>query len=147
MSVFFLLLRYALCSLRYALKPGTPLALSQIISMDRQEQPLDIQQVSLKLKIPKPTLRFWEREFEGILVPLRTKGGQRRYTLEHISIIKEIKNLRSKGKSLAEIKRKLSNSRKVQGDNSDSNRIDFLANRVADIVKAEVYGFFEREYK
>lgn len=113
--------------------------------MDRQEQPVSIQHLSLRLKIPKSTLRFWERELEGILVPLRTKGGQRRYTPEHISIIKEIKNLRSKGESLAEIKRKLSNSRKVQGDNSDSNRIDFLANRVADIVKAEVYGFFQRE--
>lgn len=115
--------------------------------MDPQEQIFTIQQLSLKLKIPKPTLRFWEKELDGILVPLRTHGGQRRYTSRHISIIKEIKNLRSKGKSLVEIKRKLSNSRKVQDNNSDSNRIDLLADRVAEVVKAEVYGFFEREYK
>ena len=115
--------------------------------MDRHEHIFTIQQLSRKLKIPKPTLRFWEKELDGILAPLRTQGGQRRYTPAHIPIIKEIKKFRKKGMSIAEIKRKLSNSRKVQDNNSDSNRIDFLANRVADIVKAEVYGFFEREYK
>ncbi|GAF93401.1 unnamed protein product, partial [marine sediment metagenome] len=112
-----------------------------------QEYIFTIQQLSLKLKIPKPTLRFWEKELDGILVPLRTQGGQRRYTPAHIPIIKETKKLRSKGKSLAEIKRKLGNSSKGQDGNSGSNRIDFLADRVAEVVKAEVYGFFEREYK
>ncbi|WP_369707420.1 MerR family transcriptional regulator [Desulfosarcina sp. BuS5] len=34
-----------------------------------------MQQVSTKLNILKPTLRFWEKEFNGILVPLRTNGG------------------------------------------------------------------------
>ncbi len=113
--------------------------------MDRHDQLFTIQQLSQKLKVPKPTLRFWEKELNGIMVPVRTQGGQRRYTAEHISILKEIKNLRSKGKSLAEIKRKLSNSRKVQDNNSDSNRIDFLANRIAEVVKAEVYSFIERQ--
>ena len=113
--------------------------------MDPQEQTVSIQHLSLKLKIPKPTLRFWEREFEGVLVPLRTQGGQRRYTPGHISIIKEIKNLRGKGMSLVEVKRKLSNSNNSKVGYPNSNRIDSLANRVADIVKAEVYGFFQRE--
>jgi DNA-binding transcriptional MerR regulator len=30
--------------------------------MDIQEQAITIQQVSQKLDVPKPTLRFWERE-------------------------------------------------------------------------------------
>ena len=64
---------------------------------------MSIQHLSLKLKIPKPTLRFWEKEFKDILVPLRTKGGQRRYTAENIIIIKQVKRLREKGVSLAEI--------------------------------------------
>ena len=115
--------------------------------MDPQEKLFTIQQFSRKLKVPKPTLRFWEKELNGIIVPLRTQGGQRCYTTEHIFILKEIKNLRSKGKSLAEIKRKLSNSRKVQDNNSGSNRIDFLANRIAEVVRDEVSRFFEKEDK
>jgi len=42
---------------------------------------ISIQEISALLKVAKPTLRFWEKEFEGILVPLRTRGGQRRYTV------------------------------------------------------------------
>ena len=113
--------------------------------MVRQERLLSIQQVSLKAGIPKPTLRFWEKELNGILVPLRTKGGQRRYTAGSISAIEDINKLRKRGMSLAEIKRKLANSGK--GNNLNSNRIDLLANSVADIVKIEVYAFFERENK
>ncbi len=113
--------------------------------MERQDQFLTIQQLSLRLNIPKPTLRFWEKEFDGILAPLRTQGGQRRYALEHIAIIEEINNLKSKGKSLAEIKRKLGNSSKGQDDNSNSNGMDLLAERVAEVVKTEVYKFFVRQ--
>ena len=76
-------------------------------NMNFQEQARTIQQVSQKLDVPKPTLRFWEKEFEGILVPLRTNGGQRRYAPEHVSVIKKIKMLKKAGLSLVEIKRKL----------------------------------------
>ena len=113
--------------------------------MERQDQFLTIQQLSLKLNIPKPTLRFWEKEFDGILVPLRTQGGQRRYAIEHISIIEDINNMKRKGMSLAEIKRKLGNNNKVQIDNSISNGMDLLAERVAEVVKAEVYRFLENQ--
>jgi DNA-binding transcriptional MerR regulator len=143
--VFFLLLRYALCSLRYALKPGTPLALSQATPMDRQEQPVSIQHLSLRLKIPKSTLRFWEREFQGVLVPLRTKGGQRRYTLENMSVIRKIKELREKEMSLAQIHAHLIKRYRSNMDNLNPSKIDFLANRVAEVVRDEVYRFFQRE--
>ncbi|MBW2596949.1 MAG: MerR family transcriptional regulator, partial [Deltaproteobacteria bacterium] len=81
------------------------------------------------LNIPKPTLRFWEKELDGIIVPTRTKGGQRRYALEHLATIGKVKELREKGISLVEIKRQINNTNK--GDNSNSNRIDLLAARVA----------------
>ena len=113
--------------------------------MEPQDQFLTIQQLSLKLNLPKPTLRFWEKEFEGILVPLRTQGGQRRYAAEHISIIEEIKNLKRKGKSLSEIKRNLNNKSKWQDLNSVPNGMDLLAQRVAEVVKAEVYKFLVRQ--
>jgi DNA-binding transcriptional MerR regulator len=114
------------------------------IQMNRQE-PLTIQQVSLKFNIPKSTLRFWESELDGVVVSLRTHGGQRRYNTEHICIINEIKKLRDEGFSLVEIKRKLNNGVRENMNNSNSNKIDLLANRVAEVVKAEVHRFFESE--
>ena len=50
---------------------------------------LTIQEVSDRAGISKHTLRFWERELNGVIVPLRTKGGQRRYTLETLSRLLE----------------------------------------------------------
>ena len=78
--------------------------------MNQKEQLLSIQQLSTELNIPKPTLRFWEKEFEGILLPMRTNGGQRRYASEHISVIKKIRRLKKDGLSLIEIKKKLGKS-------------------------------------
>ena len=118
--------------------------------MNQKGQLHTIQHLSTKLNIPKPTLRFWEKEFEGILHPLRTNGGQRRYTSEHVSIIKEIKMLKKTGLSLVEIKRKLV---KVQISEAGNQRprderkdvIDLLAERVAEVVKMEVLRFLQRE--
>ncbi len=73
--------------------------------MNRQESLFTIQQVSTKLNIPKPTLRFWEKELDGILIPIRTLGKQRRYNLEHLAIIGMVRELREKGMGLAEIKK------------------------------------------
>ncbi len=39
------------------------------------------------------TLRYWEKEFAGILDPLRTNGGQRRYRAEDIQAVLELKML------------------------------------------------------
>ncbi len=111
--------------------------------MDYQKPLFTIQQVSTKLNIPKPTLRFWEKELDGIIVPIRTQGGQRRYTFEHIPIIEKINNLRREGMSLADIKRELGNNNKAQNGSSISNGMDLLAQRVAEVVRAEVYRFLE----
>ena len=111
--------------------------------MNQKEKLYSIQQVSTKLNIPKPTLRFWEKEFEGLLEPLRTDGGQRRYTPEHFSVIENIKTLKKAGLSLVEIKQKLVNSRNI--NNSDMGGIDILADRVAEVVRLEILKFFEGE--
>lgn len=102
---------------------------------------LTIKQVSQITGIPSCTLRFWEKEFEGILVPSRTNGRQRRYSSEDIFIIERIKGLRATGMSLNEIKERLGN--RDEGEYQDSYKIDLLANRVSEVVKAEVYNFFE----
>lgn len=41
--------------------------------MNRQEQFFTIKQVSTKFNIPKPTLHFWEKELDGIIIPIRSK--------------------------------------------------------------------------
>ena len=142
--------------------------------MNQKEQLHSIQQISTTLNIPKPTLRFWEKEFEGILLPLRTNGGQRRYTSEHVSIIGEIKALKKAGLSLAEIKKNLGkgqmseagsqtcpqSSRHARHREAQPRRtglrggrgsgdegtdgIDLLVERVAEVVKMEVLRFFQR---
>ncbi len=99
-----------------------------------------IAKISEMVKVPKHTLRFWEREFNGSIVPLRTQGGQRRYTSENVAVIEMIKRLREKGLSLSEIKRTLGNGGK--DGKSSKSKIDLLANRVAEVVKTEVYNFF-----
>ena len=111
--------------------------------MSQNEKFHSIQHVSTKLKIPKPTLRYWEKEFDGILLPDRTNGGQRRYSPEHVSTIKEIKKLKKAGLSLTEIKNKLSGELTLEtgelrlGDGSTVG-IDILVERVTEVVKVEV---------
>lgn len=100
---------------------------------------LTISEASQRLHLPKHTLRFWEREFEGIFIPQRTRGGQRRFTTENITVIEEIKKLREKGKSLSEIKRTFMCG--TQQDPEKCSKIDLLASRVAEVVKAEISNF------
>jgi DNA-binding transcriptional MerR regulator len=111
--------------------------------MDRQERLFSIEEASFQLNVPKHTLRFWEKAFEGIFVPERTQGGQRRYTIENIATIGQIKELRKKGMRLSDIKKEFSNDNK--GDFLNSGKVDLLANKVAEIVRAEVYNFFKEE--
>ena len=114
----------------------------RISTMNRHEQIFTIQQVSLKLNIPKPTLRFWEKEFKDLIVPLRTQGGQRRYTQDHISLIEKIKKLRENGMPILEIKKYFNHRFGEFNNHSESGEIDFLADHIAKIVRNEIYNFF-----
>ncbi len=103
------------------------------------EHLFSIAEISQKLRIPKHTLRFWEKELNGTIVSLRTQGGQGRYTAEHAAVIEMIKKLRDGGLGLSQIKRELTNGNKEgQGQ---TNRIDLLATKVAEVVRTEVYNF------
>jgi DNA-binding transcriptional MerR regulator len=104
-----------------------------------------IQEVSTRANVSKHTLRFWERELTGIIVPLRTDGGQRRYTSYHLFIIEEIKRLKKKGLSLLDIKRILDNSKDGVQNVDDAARIDLLANQIAEVVKSTLYDFLKKE--
>lgn len=111
-------------------------------AMERENQLLTISEVSKSLNISKHTLRFWEKEFMGLFAPQRTQGGQRRFSVKDISRIEEIKKLRNKGMNLSEIRTRLAQGQKEDGLNL--HRIDLLAHRIAEVVKAEVYDFLER---
>ncbi len=54
---------------------------------------LTVNEVSKKTGVSVYTLRYWEKIFSDILVPLRTKGNQRRYNSGDIKIILKIKKL------------------------------------------------------
>jgi DNA-binding transcriptional MerR regulator len=103
-----------------------------------------VNQVSEKLSIPKPTLRFWEKELSDIIVPLRTIGGQRRYTAAHLTTLEKIRELRNTGKSLPEIRDLLGN-----GFDRDRNvgqiDIERLSKRIAEVVKDEIENFLKKK--
>jgi len=111
--------------------------------MEEKIQLLTILQVSEKLKVPKPTLRFWEKELNGVVVPLRTHGGQRRYTAQNLLVLEEIKKCRESGLSLPEIGERI--HRGCEKEKVSSSKIDLLATRVAEVVKTEVYNFFKMD--
>ena len=111
--------------------------------MNQKNHLLTISEASRRLNVPKHTLRFWEKELEGLFVPFRTQGGQRRFTPEHLAVIEQIKRQKERGMNLSEIKRDFSIS--AHEGSPAKNRIDQLAHRVAEAVKTEVFHFFESE--
>lgn len=112
--------------------------------MATQQNLSKIQEVSQRLSIPTHTLRFWEKELDGIIAPFRTPGGQRLYSDQTISIIEEIKVLRRKGMSLAQIRTKFMEVETVDNETDETSDIDLLAARVAYAVKSELYRFFAK---
>ena len=106
---------------------------------------LTIQEVSDRAGISKHTLRFWERELNGVITPLRTKGGQRRYTLEHVLMVEEIKRLKGKGHSLDDIRRELNRRFNMEEEHYNHQRADVLANRIAEMVRTAIFSFLEEK--
>ena len=111
--------------------------------MEEKNQLFTILQVSEKLNVPPHTLRFWEKELNGLLVPLRTHGGQRRYTPQNLAVLEEVKRCRESGLSLPEIISRINPGE--EAGSLPSQKIDLLASRVAEAVKTEVYNFFKTE--
>jgi len=52
-----------------------------------------VQEVSKKLGVPTSTIRYWESAFPAFVKPIRTNGGQRRYSDEDIDALMQIKEL------------------------------------------------------
>lgn len=82
---------------------------------------------------------------DGVIVPLRSKGGQRRYTRHNLLIIADIKNLRKKGYSLSDIEKKLNNKKTANDSKENLDKIDMLANQIAEVVKSSIYDFLSED--
>ncbi|MBI5446891.1 MAG: MerR family transcriptional regulator [Deltaproteobacteria bacterium] len=54
------------------------------------ERLYSIKEASELTDVPPHTLRFWERKIPGFLKPVRTDGGQRRYTSECLGKIRKL---------------------------------------------------------
>jgi DNA-binding transcriptional MerR regulator len=106
-----------------------------------------IQEISRRTGLTAHTLRFWESELKGILLPLRTKGQQRRYALEHLLVIEEIKALKARGLTLNDIRDEMNGRHGREGSHSADSRIDLLAYRISEAVKAAICIFLKYESK
>jgi len=68
----------------------------------KPDWPLKIGEVARKLRIPEPTLRFYERM--GLIEPARTPGGTRQYFPQHVRRLQSIFMLTEAGVGLEEIR-------------------------------------------
>lgn len=102
-----------------------------------EHEPLTIQQVSHSLSVPKHTIRFWEKTFPDLVEPLRTVGGQRRYSDENVVVLTAIRNFRQKGLSLSQIKKRLTRGNSGTDEADEAVRIDLLARAVGQVLEAE----------
>lgn len=111
--------------------------------MNKFRNTYSIGEVSKRLNVFCHTLRFWEKELGDILVPLRTKGGQRRYTEDHLFLVEQIKFLRSKGMSLAEIQARMTGEESDKTGNYEE--IDRVAREIAGIVRMALQSFLQKQ--
>jgi len=73
-----------------------------------EENLYSIAQVNAITGVAKPTIRFWEKQFNEFLNPLRTEGNQRRYSRINIETIERINYLvREEGYTLEGARKKL----------------------------------------
>lgn len=74
-----------------------------------------IGQVNAITGIPKPTIRYWEKEFDGFLEPARTTGNQRRYDEKSIADLEKINYLvKVQGYTIEGARRKLDLLQKIE---------------------------------
>jgi len=112
-------------------------------NMKTKKQYFTISQMNTMLDISGPTLRFWESEFAGILIPLRTPGGQRRYTEEHINVLERIISLKKKGLKLSEIRNEMTQATPIDEAKVPKDTIEILAECISRAVKKEIHQFFQ----
>jgi DNA-binding transcriptional MerR regulator len=117
---------------------GNPKELTAMSNLRGLKQPklFSIGQVHAITGIPKPTIRYWEKEFEDFLDPLRTTGNQRRYDEKTIADLEKINYLvKVQGYTIEGARRKLDMLRKIdKTDLPSSDPIAELARAMSDYL-------------
>ncbi|MFO7878287.1 MAG: MerR family transcriptional regulator [Desulfovermiculus sp.] len=109
------------------------------------ERTYTIKEASRKANVSTHTLRYWEKVLNGIVVPLRTNGGQRRYTAEHLLLLSEIKRLKRKGLTLEQIRVELSLGPAAEQLEPDLLTVNYLADHIAETVRTTIHKFFREK--
>ncbi len=105
-----------------------------------------IGQVHAITGIPKPTLRFWEKEFSDYLRPYRTPGNQRRYDDVAVRLIERINELvHNEGYTLEGARRKLAaeaaakEAAEAAMPDMDEERLTQLAETMSDYLLKKLF--------
>jgi DNA-binding transcriptional MerR regulator len=114
---------------------------------------LSIREVSALTGVAPHTLRFWEKEMPAVLRPIRTPGGQRRYSSETVERIRTIRYLSIEERyPLATIRERLGATQKAIESLHDSATnlaadrtisrfaVERLVDEVADLLKERLLG-------
>lgn len=117
--------------------------INRMNKMDVSQEHLTIQEVSGLLQIPKSTIRYWEKELEGLICPYRTAGGQRRYSCADIDRLSQIDAQRKAGLSLVQIKRRLVEKEPHPGIHHQID-IDRFTEQVVGAVRREILRYFNQ---
>jgi MerR family transcriptional regulator, heat shock protein HspR len=89
-----------------------------------------IKEASELTDIPPHTLRLWERKIPGFLKPVRTRGGQRRYTADCLDRIRKLDfYVNSKGLSLVGARRMIEEGHDLKGSPEQELREKILADK------------------
>ena len=99
------------------------------ISISELSKKLDL----INKKSGKPanhTLRFWEKEFNGIK-PIKLKGNRRYYGKNQVDKIKYIKYLlKDKGLTIKGVKKVLKDKKNIDGTNKNNIDKDYLKDNI-----------------
>jgi len=105
-----------------------------------------IGQVHAITGIPKPTLRFWEKEFASYLKPYRTPGNQRRYNDNSVQLIERIDKLvHREGYTLEGARKKLAaeeaakEAAEAAMPGLDETRVNQLAETMSDYILRKLF--------
>jgi DNA-binding transcriptional MerR regulator len=105
-----------------------------------------ISQVNALTGVPKSTIRFWEKEFQDYLTPLRTAGNQRRYDTTMVTMIETINQLVSQeGYTLEGARRKMIEKFEPTPDSKPQKQMDELAQTMSDYLLKKLFDHMNSE--
>ena len=105
-----------------------------------------ISQVNALTGVPTSTIRFWEKEFQDFLTPLRTAGNQRRYNTKMVSMIDTINQLvNSEGYTLEGARRKMNGKTVSDSDNKPQKQMDGMVQTMSDYLLKKLFDHMNTE--